>query len=248
MPYCSPPSTSCFALAVMRHPLSRKSTGQRGLSIVEMMVGLTIGLIVVAAASQVVVTQLNENRKLLVEMQLQQDLRAAADIITRELRRAGALNTAENGIWFSAANPGQQNPLREVTVPATGVQVNYQYVRDPRVASIPLGFRLEQGRLEILLGNGWQELTDGRSIRVTSLLIRQVSDPALPLPCPRFCPDAPNSTACWPTVQARLYDVQITAQAANDASVQRSIRTTVKPRNDLVGNNSLAAPVLACPL
>jgi len=245
MPYAPTPS---LALALMRTPWRPKSSRQRGLSIVEMMVGLTIGLIVVAAASQVVVTQLNENRKLLVEMQLQQDLRAAADIITRELRRAGASNVAENGIWFSADNPGQPNPLRQVTVPATGVQVGYQYVRDPRVASIPLGFRLEQGRFETLLGNGWQELTDGRTIRVTNLSIRPLSDPALPLPCPKFCPDAPNSTACWPTVQARLYDVQITAQAVSDASVQRSIRTTVKLRNDLVGNNSLTAPVLACPL
>ncbi|MBT9501315.1 MAG: prepilin-type N-terminal cleavage/methylation domain-containing protein [Burkholderiaceae bacterium] len=245
MPASSP---TCFALTVMRPQSSSKSSAQRGLSIVEMMVGLTIGLIVVAAASQVVVTQLNENRKLLVEMQLQQDLRAAADIITRELRRAGAWSTAENGIWFSSSNPGQQNPLREVTVPATGLQVDYWYRRDPDVEPIPLGFRLSQQRVETLLGAGWQELTDGRSIRVTSFSITPLSDPAVPLPCPKFCPDAPNSTACWPTVQTRLYEVHIAAQAIRDSSVQRSIRTTVQLRNDLVGNNSLAAPVRACPL
>lgn len=71
-----------------RTPLRRQ---QAGLSIVELMVGIAIGLIVVAAATVMVSTQLSENRRLLLETQLQQDLRATADIVTRELRRAGTL-------------------------------------------------------------------------------------------------------------------------------------------------------------
>ena len=68
----------------------QRSGSQRGLSIVELMVGIAIGLIIVAAASLLMSGQLNENRRLLAETQLQQDLRAASDIITRELRRIGA--------------------------------------------------------------------------------------------------------------------------------------------------------------
>lgn len=56
---------------------------QRGLSLVELMVGITVGLFVVAAAATLVANQLSDNRRLLLETQVQQDLRATMDIITR---------------------------------------------------------------------------------------------------------------------------------------------------------------------
>ena len=61
---------------------------QFGYSLVELMVGITIGLFIVAATSLMISTQLSGNRRMLLETQLNQDLRATADIITRELRRA----------------------------------------------------------------------------------------------------------------------------------------------------------------
>jgi hypothetical protein len=64
---------------------------QAGLSIVELLVGVAIGLVVVAAAALLVSGQLVENRRLVIETALQQDLRAVADIITRDIRRVGAL-------------------------------------------------------------------------------------------------------------------------------------------------------------
>ena len=82
---------------------------QRGLSIVELMVGIAVGLFVVAAASTLVATQLSDNRRLMLETQVHQDLRAAADIITREVRRSGYWNAAPTQL----AVPGvvQQNIL-----------------------------------------------------------------------------------------------------------------------------------------
>ena len=65
------------------------------------MVGVAIGLFVVAAASMLVVTQLSDNRRLMLETQVQQDLRATADIITRELRRAGHWGKARDGVWYA---------------------------------------------------------------------------------------------------------------------------------------------------
>ena len=67
---------------------------QRGLSLVELMVGIAVGLFVVAGAVMVVTTQLGDNRRLLLDAQLQQDLRATLDIVTREVRRAGGVADA----------------------------------------------------------------------------------------------------------------------------------------------------------
>ena len=91
---------------------------QRGLSIVELMVGVAIGLFVVAAATMLVSTQLSDNRRLMLETQVQQDLRASADIITRELRRAGHWGKARDGVWFAGNvaavrdNPYTRSPRR----------------------------------------------------------------------------------------------------------------------------------------
>ena len=59
------------------------------MSIIELMIGITIGLFILAGATLVVTGQLSEGRRLLTDTQIQQDLRAASDIIARDVRRAG---------------------------------------------------------------------------------------------------------------------------------------------------------------
>ena len=65
------------------------SMRQRGLGLVELMVGITVGLIVAAGASMMAVNQINEHRRLMLETQIQQDLRSVADLLQQDLRRAG---------------------------------------------------------------------------------------------------------------------------------------------------------------
>jgi type II secretory pathway pseudopilin PulG len=142
---------------LMKHaaPARRR---QAGLSIVELMVGITIGLIVVAAATVLVSTQLAENRRLLLETQLQQDLRATADIITRELRRAGAMrddpDPLSGGIlsvqtlWKEGtlAAPSQSKPnclAHQLRLPSSGgVLFDYQ-ATDRGYLPGPYGYRLD---------------------------------------------------------------------------------------------------------
>ena len=75
-----------------------KTTG-KGLRFLKWSAGIAVGLVVLAASVLVVTGQLTENRRLLLDTQLQQDLRATADIITRQLRRAGATNGARATVW-----------------------------------------------------------------------------------------------------------------------------------------------------
>ena len=94
----------------MRHrPCLHASPGRhRGLSIVELMIGIAIGLFIVAGATLMLTTQLGDNRRLLLEAQIQQDMRAAADMITRDIRRAGYWGQAYQQVWPAAgalANP-----------------------------------------------------------------------------------------------------------------------------------------------
>jgi hypothetical protein len=216
---------------IWRHP--------RGLSIVELMVGIAIGLFVVAAASMLVATQLSDNRRLTLETQVQQDLRATADIITRELRRAGHWAQARH----SVGDPATTNPNTGVTVedgtpfpegqPLSAVLLSYSRSGDEAdMDVVELGFGLSNGVVQTQLGDApWQALTDANTLNVTEFTVTMNRQP-IPLECPKPCPDP--SVECRPILEVRDLTVFIKGRAAHDASVERSIRSNVRLRNDTV--------------
>ena len=221
----------------------RRQGPQRGLSLVELMVGIAVGLFVVAAAAMLVSTQLNENRRLLLETQVQQDLRAASDIITRELRRAGHWPNAAKFVWNPPAVP-EANPFSTVDpddAASSQIEFNYQ----PPTEGGPFGFKLEGNVLKTQLGaGGWQDLTDGNTLRITAFTVTPRNGPATRVPCPKLCPDGTED--CWPTMTMTVRElvVDITGQAVVDPAVQRSLRRVVRLRNDLFAAD---APPQTCP-
>lgn len=230
----------------------QRQKSQRGMSIVELMVGIAIGLIIVAAASLLMSGQLNENRRLLAETQLQQDLRAASDIITRELRRMGADTESQSlrSLWFPGkatavqenilARPGDIAPA-EGAPPADEVRFTY----NPGSAGIGIfGFKLVNGGIQTrMAAGGWQELTDPRVMTVNSFTVTREMDTEIQVPCAKLCP-VTNDATCWPKVRIRNLSVAIAASAAADSRVERSMQTRVRVRNDYL---SFSAPTRVCP-
>ena len=225
----------------------RLAAGQRGLSLVELLVGIAVGMFVVAAAAMLVATQLNDNRRLLLETQVQQDLRAAADIVTRELRRAGHWQGAVSFATAAAAVP--VNPLSSVDLDAgPPPEVRFSYWRRDGEEG-PYGFKREGNVLKTLLSaGGWQELTDANTLRITAFNVTPRDGPVTRLPCPKPCAD--GTDACWPTLTVRELAVDIAGEAASDPSVKRSLRTVVRLRNDMVefhAPDPALPPTQACP-
>ncbi len=227
---------------------------QRGLSVVELMVGIAIGLIVVAAAAMMAATQLSENRRLLLEAQVQQDLRAAADAIGRQARRSGSRANPENYVWTSTngtvALPGNVDDVTPTTSSASAM--TFRYNRAGATGGL-LGYQLSgttiQTRMPAITGVAvvYQDLTDAKSMKVDSFQIQpqhveepkpSAPDPIDPeqyLPCPKLCSGATtplNGTSCWPTARVREFKVNIDASAVHDAAVKRSLEIIVRPRND----------------
>jgi len=230
------------AARTTRPASSMTARAQRGLSLVEMMVGIAIGLIIVAAATLMVAGQLADNRRLLLETQVQQDLRAAADLITRELRRAGYWKDVYRSTAAAAVlEPRLPNPYAAVEPAADGqtaTAVRFVYAeKDPPDdntidGSERRGFRLNGGVIESELGDGnWQPLTDPAVLRVTRFDVSSRVQPVT-LECALAC--SPGATPCPPVQQVRSYTVDIAAEAAFDNRVQRSVRSTVRVRNDAV--------------
>jgi type IV pilus assembly protein PilW len=200
---------------------------------VELMVGVAVGLFVVAGAALMVSTQLAENRRMLLETQLLQDLRAATDIITRELRRASYDPTiALKGVWTEFDDPtlGQSNFGTVVASGAAGAEeVIFSYRRRSGDEG-PFGFKQDGSVIRSLIGGQWQELTDSRVMDVTQFDINLAPPVAFRQVCPKLCPD--GSTDCWPELLVRTASVTITGQSKIDPAVTRTLSTRVRMRND----------------
>lgn len=215
---------------------------QAGMSLVELLVGVALGLFIVGGATLAVGTQLGANRRLLLETQVQQDLRAAADIVTRDLRRSGYWVNANLQSWSPTNTIPSKNPLTDVTV--SGASVEYAYDRAGNQQG-PFKFRLNSGVLQVWIGGGWQALTDARTMVVTAFTITESNVSSSVIACPKVCTD--GTSGCWPKVATRDYEIVLTGQAATDATVSRTLRSSVSLRNDLIEYRNTDAPAAACP-
>jgi type II secretory pathway component PulJ len=236
----------------------------RGISLVELMVGIAVGLLVVAAATTMVTAQLGSTRQVLLETQLDQDLRTAAEVVTRELRRSGASVRDGFGLWFSvdqlqtSASAGRAPTL----TPGDASDISIRYRRGPGEEGF--GFKLENNTVKMLIPDGgagvWQELTDPYSVKVTKFSIdtqradtRGRPDNLEPhiIACPYLCPD--GTTDCWPRATPQEYTLTIEGESLRDPTVKRTLRTSVAARSMTTsftafpgqqGQNNQACPTL----
>lgn len=215
----------------------------RGLSLVELLIGIALGLLIAAAAASALTAHLRESRALLLESRLMHDLRTAADLISRGLRRAGYWAAADEGIWLPGTTAVLPNPYATIVLSA-GVSdsVNYSYSRDTlendRVdANEQFGFRLRSGSIEMQLGaSNWQAMTDTGTLVVTAFSVTpETQEISLGATCPYDCPA--DSPICPPRMAIRSLSVRIGARSVTDPNVLRSVRSSVRLRNDTVSGS-----------
>jgi prepilin peptidase dependent protein B len=213
---------------------------QRGLSLMELMVALAIGLIVIAAALSFVSRHLRESRAVQVDLRLMQDLRSVADLIGRDLRRAGHWGHASAGVWQRDADTVAVNPYAFVTVASNHITFNFSRDASENNAvdtNENFGFRLRSGVIEFLLGNGnWQALSDANTVSVTSFTVTpSVQHVSLEGMCATACSSADTANAiCPPQQHIRSLNIALVGQAVSDAKVKRSVQNQVRLRNDAI--------------
>ena len=160
---------------------------QAGASLVELMVGLVVGLVVVLGALAMYVGASKTGRDTVLTNRYNQDLRAVMDIMVSDLRRAGySGGPATNTNIFTAA----ATDVRIVGADRDCILFAYDTTWRGAAASAGVvdtgldfsGFRLNNGVVEALRstgmtstnqatcdGLGWEPLNDSRVIVVTDL-------------------------------------------------------------------------------
>lgn len=227
-----------------RHGCRARGCGEaRGLSVVELMVGLAVGMFIAAAALMSTVHLTDSNRRVLLEARLNQDMRATMDMVTRHLRRAGYWGNAQagargaDGSVTSYASTGYAD-VSPMTGAASIVSLRIaQDADDLADADETFEFRLAsdaqgKGRLQVRLAGAtsYQDLTDPAITDVRSFSVEPKNAAPLALSCPGGC--GSGSLPACPTLQVRRYEVRMTARANFDPEVQRTLQATVRLRND----------------
>lgn len=191
---------------------------QQGETLVGLLVGLGVGLVVLAAGSQMLAQHLRGHRLALQDSHLHHDLRSALDTITRELRQAQSIGqawqrraTADCADAFCA---GQADLVLQGQRISFGHDRNQDGLLDNNECS---GFRLKDHELQIrtaCIPEVWTDLTDAGSLKMTNL------DWQL------HCEKRGRWVARWVTVQ-------LSAQWPRDTTRTLSLSQTVSLRNDV---------------
>jgi type IV pilus assembly protein PilW len=223
--------------------LPHMAKGARGVSLIELMVGLTIGLFIVAGTLTMFANQVGSSRQLLQQARLHQEMRSVMDLVTRDLRRAGAWDNAILGtVATGAGSATTVNPYRLIEVYSDNgfPVIEHRFTRDSTTGDPEndtldtnerFGFKRDGDLLRMRLGgSGWQPLTDPAVVRVTDFRID--ADPQ-PLSLTSACQGGCAGSSC-PVLTVRHFTLTLTAELANDKSVSRTLVTTVRPRNDLI--------------
>lgn len=209
---------------------------------VELLVGAALGLLILTGIISMFVGGIGGARRLLLEARLEQDVRAAMDLIVRDLRRGAYWGNAIAGTVLvnGAVAP---NPYGAITTTGTG-QIEYAYSRDSTEdnalgSTEQFGLRLNTttGGVEMRLsGDGsWQPLTDTDAMVIQNTadftITPTVSTQIIPYACPSGC--TPSATVTCPSVQIRSYRVVLKGTSRADSAVSRTLTSTVRVRNDV---------------
>ena len=147
---------------------------QRGLSIIELLIGVAVGLFILGGALKLFGDYINNNRRLVLETRVNQDMRAAADLIARDLRRAGYWGNSIAGVVTTNNMPvaltSSYVEIGDTSLPLD--QIIYKYAQSTSTIE-NFGFKFDPGLkvLQYRQGSTWQALTDPSTLIITNFTL-----------------------------------------------------------------------------
>ncbi|TCK05943.1 PilW family protein [Marinobacterium mangrovicola] len=236
-----------------------KQCRQSGYTLIELMVGLLVGLIVLSGVIYIFLTALRSSTDVLNSTRLNQEVATLSDLMTGELRRAGYWNAQASGA--AGTSPYSGDPAGEMALNiVSSTCVLYSYDKQSAGLSTVAdtdrsGFRLyptsgDNGELQYKASAasisdssqctndaGWVSLTDSSFMYVTSLAITDTSESRCYSLTSSAASEAFMSPGCTsfgadPYVTVRVVSVAFSAEVSRDDSWQNRVSETVKIRNN----------------
>lgn len=206
---------------------------QHGVSLIELMVSVGIGLVLLLGMTSFLTTSLTSNASTMKAARLNQELRAIMLLISRDVRRAGYWGNASSGVGVGSA--AYSNPFSTVNTATAGC-ILYSYDRDgdgSLDSDEQYGVLLSSGTALLRSGgsdysctpganNSWEALSDSNVTTIGTLSF------SLATSTPYY-----QSGSSGPNVVMRTVTITLAGQLKNDSSVKQTLTETVKLENDL---------------
>jgi prepilin-type N-terminal cleavage/methylation domain-containing protein len=204
------------------------SNTQQGYTLIELMISMLIGLIILAAVIGMFVSMVKSDNDYLKSIRLNQELRAAMSLITRDIRRSGAnRNAAVNSATTPPTNPFAVAGTTKISIgnpgPSTGTSISFSYDEAADATTELYGYRLnstagtegiESCTGETVAGCGtWRLVTDNSLVNITALSFT-------------------GATVTEGGINIRQITVTLSGRLRKDSNVARTLTETVKVRND----------------
>ncbi len=210
---------------------------QRGLSLVELMIGITIGLIVLLAVTSLYVTTVRGSSDTLRIARLNQDLRTVVELMRNDIRRAGYWANATSDLDSSSNNNPFMAAGADVDASTAGcILFTYDSQGDSTLddgssstVNDRFGFKhnATDGTVETRTGGtgslscsggNWEAMTDPNLVEITALTFTLTTSNI--------------SLTSGNSIDKRDVVINITGRLRNDTAVTRSLSETVRIRND----------------
>lgn len=217
-----------------------KAHKQRGSSLVELMIAMLASLVVLVGMITVTVTSLQSSRENLQIMRLDQELRAAMNMMINDIQRAGYWRDAQNDLQQNTNTNPFMAAGTDLSIPnASCILLTYDSNNDGALPAINTGtdderygFRLSGGAIQsrtvsapfscAAAANTWENLTDTNVVNIASLHFTTV-------PAAGYQVINMGGTA---TLTVREVQISMTGNLVGDAAISRTLVESVRVQND----------------
>lgn len=230
---------------------------QKGVSLIELMVGMVIGLIIVAAAGSIFITAMRGGADATRSAKLNMELRGAMNTMVSEIRRAGYHATTTS--TDTTANPFMQ-ATTNLSIPSASC-VLFAYDADQSGGSNTtdfFGFKKNGDAISMRSGgtapttsdgcevgtDSWEKITDDNNVVVDSLTFTNTDDlfqcwntntnASETAPCTAGKPVYIGAAAGSRLVETRSVIVALTGHHKADPLTKISLTQQVRVRNDKI--------------
>src|SRR3990167_6290973 len=216
------------------HLVQRFLKNQRGYTLTELSIALTISAILFIALIALFTANLKHHEITINTNRLNEQLEASIEIMTNEIRRAGYWLNASNDLGSSQNNNPFMAAGTDITI--NGSCILFTYDRNQSGALVPIsassnddrvGFRLSSEAIQSrpygapfdcnTANSNWENITDPSIVKVTQL---------------SFTFTTQNITTGSRSLAIRGVNISLTGQLVNDTSITRTITQYVRIRND----------------
>lgn len=145
------------------------------MTLIELMISIVIGIVVTLGALSLFFVHLTTNSTQLKTIRLNQELRGALAVMSKDIRRSGHYRDA-------ASNIGATNPFSQLSVTNSNRTINFSYDAKDDGTTETYGYQLNttSGTIQTCASTttactDWQDLTDGTLSNISALTFTQTT-------------------------------------------------------------------------